>query len=51
MKKMTLSFPKELKDKMDKRPEVNWNEVIVAGFKKKVEQLEKFQQLVNEGVI
>ena len=44
-------IPKELKDKFDKMPEVNWSEVIRAGIKRKVEQLEKFEQLVNKGVI
>ena len=51
MAKLTLSIPKELKDKLDKIPQVNWSEVIRAGIKKKVEQLEKFEQLVNKGVI
>ncbi len=49
MAKLTLSFPKELKERLDKMPEVNWNEVIVSGIKKKVEQLEKFEELVNKG--
>jgi len=51
MAKLTLSIPKELKDKLDKIPQVNWPEVIRAGIKKKVEQLERFEQLVNKGVI
>jgi len=49
MAKLTLSVPKELKDRLDKMPEVNWSEVIRAGIEKKVKQLEKFEQLVNRG--
>lgn len=51
MAKLTLSIPKEVKERLDKMPEVNWSGVIRTGIKKKVEQLEKFEQLVNKGVI
>jgi len=51
MAKLTLSVPKELKDRLDKMPEVNWSEVIRAGIEKKVKQLEKFEQLVSRGEI
>ena len=49
MAKLTLSIPKELKERLDKMPEVNWPEVMRAGIEKKVKQLEKFEQLVNRG--
>lgn len=51
MKRFTVSIPKELKEKLDKRPEVNWPEIAKQGVLKKLEQLEKFQKLVNEGKI
>lgn len=51
MAKLTLSIPRELKDRLDKMSEVNWSEVIRAGIEKKVKQLEKFEQLVNRGEI
>jgi hypothetical protein len=39
----TFSIPKELKERMDKRPEVNWPEVFKQGLIKKVEQLKKLR--------
>ncbi|MEA3378374.1 MAG: hypothetical protein U9Q69_01920 [Nanoarchaeota archaeon] len=43
MKRITLSFPKELKDRMDAMPEVDWPEVIKAGLKKKLDVLLKLR--------
>ena len=37
----TFSIPDELKEKLDKQPEVNWPEVFKQGLKKKLEALEK----------
>ena len=51
MGRITLSIPDELKKKLDKLPQVNWVEVARDGLKKKVEQLKKFEQLVNKGAI
>ena len=51
MERITLYIPDELKEKLDKFPEVNWVEVSRAGLKRKVEQLKKFEELVNRGVI
>ncbi len=51
MERLTLSIPDELKEKLDKFPKVNWVEVSRDGLRKKVEQLKKFEQLVNKGVI
>ena len=51
MERITLSIPDNLKEKLDKLPEVNWVEVARVGLKKKVEQLKKFEQLINKGVI
>ena len=44
-----MYVPDELKKKLDEFPEVNWAEVSRAGIKKKVEQLKKFDELVNRG--
>lgn len=49
MAKVTLSIPKELKEKLDKLPEVNWPEVFRRGIKKKIEQLKKFEELEARG--
>ncbi|MFH0875597.1 MAG: hypothetical protein V1859_06680 [archaeon] len=45
MPKVTLSIPRELKDKLDKYPEVNWTEVLRSGIKEKIEKLNKFEKL------
>ena len=39
----TFSIPKELKERMDKRPDVNWPEVFKQGLKKRLEILEKLR--------
>ena len=51
MAKLTLSIPNGLKERFDKMPEVNWSEVIRRGIKRKVEQIERFEQLEKEGGI
>ncbi|MEA3379026.1 MAG: hypothetical protein U9Q69_05325 [Nanoarchaeota archaeon] len=43
MVRVTFSFPKELKDKLDKRPDVNWPEVIKAGLRKRLDVLLKLR--------
>jgi hypothetical protein len=40
MVSMTLAIPKELKDKMESFPEINWSEVARQAFKQKVQDLE-----------
>ncbi len=39
MVNLTLSIPNELKEKMEKFPEINWSEVARDSFKKKITQL------------
>lgn len=39
----TFSISKELKEKLDKHPEVNWPEVAKQILKNKLEKLEKLQ--------
>ena len=39
MIRTTFSIPKELKEKLDKQPEVNWPEVFKRGLKKRLEIL------------
>lgn len=51
MVRITLFISDEFKEKLEKFPKVNWVEVAREGLKKKVEQLKKFEQLVNKGVI
>ena len=49
MPKITLSFPKELKEKLDKHPEINWSEIIRRGIKENIRKLEKFEELERRG--
>lgn len=51
MKRVTFSIPKELKERLDRHPEINWSEVIKEGIKKKLLKLEKFEELESKGVI
>ena len=39
----TFSIPKELKERLDKRPDVNWPEVFKEGLRKKLEKLEELR--------
>jgi len=45
MATITLSFPKDLKERLDKHPEVNWPEVMRRSIKENIRKLEKFKEL------
>ena len=49
MAKITLSFPKEFKEKMDKHPEINWPEVIRRIIIENIKKLERFEELNRRG--
>lgn len=49
MKRFTVSIPEELKEKLDKMPEINWPEVAKQGVLEKLFKLQKFQKLENMG--
>ena len=49
MPTLTVSIPKELKEEMDKRPQINWPEVIKAGLEKKGRALLKFKEMYEKG--
>jgi len=51
MATLTVSIPDELKKRMDEHPEVNWSAFLKERFAMKVEQLRKFEELVNNGEI
>ena len=50
-RRFTVSISKELKERLDEQPDVNWAEVAKQGIIKKAKQLEKFERLEREGVI
>jgi len=49
MKTLTLSIPKELKEKLDKFPEINWPEVLRNRLRKRAEALLKFEEMRKRG--
>ena len=51
MPTLTLSIPRELKERMDKHPEINWPEVLRRRLEKRAEQLLKFEEMVKRGEI
>ena len=51
MPTFTVSITKELKKRIDEHPEINWAEVVRRGIIKKVEELEKFEELKMKGAI
>lgn len=44
MPRITLSIPDELKKRLDEHPEVNWNELLRQGLKRRVEKLKRFEK-------
>jgi hypothetical protein len=49
MPTITLSFPKELKDKMDEMKEINWPEVLRKALDKRAKALLKFEEMYKRG--
>lgn len=41
MVRMTFSISDELKERLDKHPDVNWPQVLKEGLRKRVEVLER----------
>lgn len=46
MKRFTINIPQELKQKIDKMPQVNWPEIAKEGILK---QLDKVEKLTSRG--
>lgn len=49
MTRMTFSISEELKERLDKHPDINWSEVAKKGLLEKLEKLKKFRELENRG--
>lgn len=49
MPTLTLSIPRELKERMDAMPEVNWPEVLRVRLEKRASQLLKFEKMRKRG--
>ena len=48
MPKITLSISKELKDKLNKHPELNWTEILRRGIQDKIKKLKRFEELEGD---
>ena len=51
MATFTVSIPKELKEEMDKFPEVNLAEYLKKRFQVRLQELYAFEELKNKGAI
>ena len=51
MATFTVSIPNELKERLDKHPDINWAEYLKERFAVRLKQFKKFQELVNRGEI
>jgi len=44
MPTITISLPKDLKERLDKHPEVAWTAIFRRAFENKVKELEEFEE-------
>ncbi|MEK6807814.1 MAG: hypothetical protein AABX75_02175 [Nanoarchaeota archaeon] len=47
MPTFTVSIPAELKEKIDRHPEINWPEYLKQRFEIKINELRKFERSKN----
>ena len=48
MPTVTISLPKELKERLDKHPDINWSEIFRRSFKNKVKELATKSEFLDE---
>ena len=48
MPTITISLPKELKERLYKHKDINWPEVFRRAFEKKVKYLEEFEKFIKQ---
>ena len=51
MTTMTLAVPSELKDKMEKFPEMNWSEVARQAFTQRIKDLEFLKKFKSDSTL
>lgn len=51
MVSVTLSVPKEMKEKMEKFPEINWSEVARGSIQEKIRDLEFLEEFKKQSEI
>lgn len=49
MTTFTVSIPKELKEKIDGHPEINWAEYLKKRFELRLRELTEFEELKSSG--
>lgn len=49
MATFTISIPEELKEKIEKHPEINWAEYLKGRFQKRIIELKRFEELKSKG--
>ena len=51
MATITVSLPSKFNKTKTEFPDINWNEVMKAGILKRLNELKRFEELKNEGVL
>ena len=51
MVSITLAVPQDLKEEMDKHPEMNWSEVARQAIKQRVALLNKFKEFTKDSTL
>ncbi|MDO9517600.1 MAG: hypothetical protein Q7J10_06060 [Methanosarcinaceae archaeon] len=51
MSTITVSMPSIFNKTKAEFPDINWNEVMKAGILKRLNELKRFEELKNEGVL
>ncbi|MBI2106264.1 hypothetical protein HYT56_05530 [Candidatus Woesearchaeota archaeon] len=51
MATFTVSVSKEIKEIMDRHPEINWSAYVKKMIEERLRQLKKFKELVERGEI
>ena len=49
MATFTVSIPKELKERLDKHPHINWPEYLKQRLEVRLKEIERFEELKNSG--
>ena len=48
MENITLSIPKETKEKIKKHKEINWSEIIRQALNQKINEIEKINKIIKD---
>ena len=51
MTTLTLAIPKEIKEKMNRFPEINWSEVARQAFQQKIQDMEFLREFKSKSTL